>query len=383
VADPSKTESATPKKKEEARKRGQVPRSTELTSAIGLLGMLGVINMAGGFMLRELGKVATQAWGGLDTFQLDGADLGRHFRAFGLELLLLMGPLLLAAFLLAILSNVVQFGFLFAPEALTLHWENLLPSKGFQRIYSRRTAVETLKAFFKIGLIGCTAWFTVEGRMGGLLDLMNTNLALYLGVIGSLASTLMLRVGLVMLAIALLDYFYQRWEYEEGLKMSKQEVKDEYRQMEGDPAVKARIRKLQQETARRRMFAELPKADVVITNPTHLAVAIRYDGTSMDAPVLVAKGARLMAARIKAIAAEEGIPVMENKPLARALYQAVPVGGQVPGVFFAAIAEVLAFVYQAKGTLEAKARQNQQRIARKKQGLPNPGGQWGGAAGAP
>jgi flagellar biosynthetic protein FlhB len=272
----------------------------------------------------------------------------------------------LGALLLGIGGNVVQFGFLFAPEAIKLRWDNVLPTKGFERLFSRRTAVETVKAFLKIGLIGLTAWITVSGRTDELLAMMNSNLAGFYPAIGSLASLVMLRVGLVMLALALVDYVYQRWEYAESLKMSKQEVKDEYRQMEGDPLIKARIRRLQQEASRRRMFAELPKADVVITNPTHLAVALRYDGATMDAPVVVAKGARLMAERIKSIAAEHKIPVMENKPLARALYAGVPVGAQVPSTFFAAIAEVLAFVYQTQGTLEIKARENHRRIAAKR-----------------
>lgn len=366
MADPSKTESASPRKREEARKKGQVPRSAELTSALGMLGMLGVLNMAGGYMLAELTKVCRFAWGGLGTFSFDNAGLEQHAMTFGLELLLVMGPLLLGAFLIAVGSNVIQFGFLFAPDVLSLKFENISPAKGFERLFSRRTAVEGAKAFLKIGLIVTTGWLTVSGKLPQLLQLMNTDLSLFFGALGGVASALMLRVGLVMLALALADFFYQRWEYDENLKMSKQEVKDEYKQMEGDPLVKARIRRLQQDAARRRMFAELPNADVVITNPTHLAVALKYDGVNMDAPVVLAKGARLMAARIRAMAAEHGIPLMENKPLARALYASVPVGGQVPSAFFGAIAEVLAFVYQAKGTLEAKARQNQQRIAQKK-----------------
>jgi flagellar biosynthetic protein FlhB len=329
--------------------------------------MLGVLNMAAGYMLKELADVARHTWGGLGTFNFDQGGLERHALTFGLMLLLVMGPILLGAFLLGIGTNVLQFGFLFAPEAVQLRWDNLSPAKGFERVFSRRSAVELFKSFLKIGLIGLTAWLTVSGKMDGILGLMSTDLVLFFSAIGGLASSVMLRVGLVMLAFALADFFYQRWEYEENLKMSKQELKDEHRQMEGDPMVKARIRRLQQEASRRRMFAELPKADVVITNPTHLAVAIRYDGTDMDAPVVVAKGARLLAQRLKHLAAEYGIPVMENKPLARALYATVPVGGQVPGAFFGAIAELLAFVYQAQGSLEQKARQNQTRIARKKQ----------------
>lgn len=366
MADPSKTEQATPRKREEARKRGQVPRSAELTSALGLLGMMGVLNLAGGYMLTELANVARHVWGGLSTFSFEQNGLEQHALTMGLMLLMVLGPVLLGAFLLGIGSNVVQFGFLFAPEAVQLRMDNISPAKGFERLFSRRTVVEAFKALAKIALIGLTAWLTVSGQLEHVISLMNSDLALFYGAIGGLAGTLMLRVGLVMLALALADYFYQRWEYDENLKMSKQEVKDEHRQMEGDPLIKARIRRLQQEASRRRMFAELPNADVVITNPTHLAVAIKYDGKDMDAPVVVAKGARLLAARIKALAAENGIPVMENKPLARAIYATVPVGGQVPGAFFAAIAEVLAFVYQAQGRLEEQARENQARIARKK-----------------
>jgi flagellar biosynthetic protein FlhB len=365
MADPSKTESATPRRREEARKRGQVARSMELTSALTLLGMLVVLNLAGGYMLDEIAKVARYAWGGLGTFSFSETEIRRQTLTFFLELGLVTAPMLLGAVVIGILANVLQFGFIFAPEALRLRFENLSPAHGLERMFSRRSAVELAKSLIKIAVIGVTAWLTVAGRVPTLMSLMDSDLTLFFGAVGSAATAVMLRVGLVMLGMSLLDFFYQRWEFEESLKMSKQEIKDEYRQMEGDPLIKSRIRKMQAEAARRRMFAELPKADVVITNPTHLAVALKYDGSSMDAPVVLAKGARLMAARIKAIAKENGIPVMENKPLARALYRSVPVGGQVPGAYFSAIAEILAYVYQAKGTLESKARQNQERIAHK------------------
>jgi flagellar biosynthetic protein FlhB len=365
VADPSKSEAATPKRKEEARNRGQVARSTELSSALSLLGILVVLNLSGGYMLTELTKIARYTWGGLGTFTFSDTDLRRQSLTFFLELLLVLGPMLLGAVVIGVTVNVMQFGFLFAPEAMQLKFENLSPARGFQRVFSRRTAVEIFKSFLKIGTIGVISWMTIAGKVPELMNLMNTDLVVFFTMVGATASAVMLRVGLAMLGWALLDFFYQRWEFDESLKMSKQEVKDEHRQMEGDPLVKARIRRLQQAAARRRMFADLPNADVVITNPTHLAVALKYDGTTMDAPKVLAKGARLMAARIKAIAAEHNIPVMENKPLAQALYRSVPVGGSVPGAFFNAVAEVLAFVYQAKGTLADKARQNQERIARK------------------
>ena len=366
MADPSKTETATPRKREEARKKGQVARSTELNTALGMLGMAMVLNLSGHYMLEELNKIANHTWGGLGTFQLNDGELMRHSLVFGLELLLVMGPILLGAVIIAIGSNVLQVGFMVAPEVLSLKWDNISPVKGWERIASRRTAVDLGKAFLKVGVVGLTAWLTITGKIETVLALMNTDLGLFMSAIGGLAGTVMFRVGMVMLAMALADYFYQRWEYEENLKMTKQEVKDEYRQTEGDPMVKARIRRLQQEAAKRRMFAELPNADVVITNPVHLAVALKYDGTSMDAPIVLAKGARLMAARIKSIAAENGIPVLENKPLARAIYASTPVGGAVPGAYFSAIAEVLALVYQAQGSLERKALENQRRLEQKR-----------------
>ncbi len=380
MADPGKSEAPTPKRREEARERGQVARSTELASALSLLGLLVVLEMSGTYMMAEITKIARYAWGGLGTFAFDDTEVRRQTLTFFLEMLLVAGPMLLGALVIGVASNVMQFGFLFAPDALALRWENLSPARGFERIFSRRTAVEVLKSFLKIGVIGTVAWSCVSGKVPKLMTLMDTNLAVFFSAVAGTAATLVLRVGLVTLALALLDFFYQRWEYEESLKMSKQEIKDERRQMEGDPLIKARIRRLQQEAARRRMFAELPNADVVITNPTHLAVALKYDGASMDAPVVLAKGARLMAARIKAVAREHGIPVMENKPLARALYRSVPVGAAVPNALFGAIAEVLAYVYQARGTLEAKARQNEERIARKAWSRRMDGGSEGAGA---
>jgi flagellar biosynthetic protein FlhB len=366
VADPSKTESATPRKREDARKKGQVARSTELNTALSVLGLLLVLNLCSHYMLQELDKIAKYTWGGLDSFRLSNTELRRHALTFGLELLLVLGPVMLGALVIGVGSNLLQVGFLFAPEAMSLKWDNLSPVKGWERIFSRRTAVELGKGLLKIVVLGFTAWMTVSGQLDKLMALMNTDLGLFFSALGALAGSLMLRTGLVMLAMGLADYFYQRWEYEENLKMTKQEVKDEFRQSEGDPLIKARIRRLQQEAARRRMFAELPNADVVITNPVHLACALKYDGTSMDAPLLLAKGARLMAARIKAIAKENGIPIVENKPLARAIYASTAVGAPVSSQFFAAVAEVLALVYQAQGRLERKALENQRRLEAKR-----------------
>lgn len=225
--------------------------------------------------------------------------------------------------------------------------------------------MEILKGLLKVAIVAWVAWGLISAKIEPLMGLMSTDVPLFYAALGDFTGALVLRIGLALLVLGLLDYWYQRYEYEDRLKMTKQEVKDELRQMEGDPQVKARIRRLQQEASRRRMLAEIPTADVVITNPTHLAVAIRYDLEKLDKPQVIAKGSRFLAERIKEIAKDNGIPVLENKPLARALYENVPVGAAIPAPFFNAVAELLAFVYKMQGTMEEKVRRQQAYIARK------------------
>ncbi len=362
MADPSKTEAATPRRREEARKKGQVARSVEVNTALGLLGALALLYFSGFFMLQQMGSLCSYSWSNLGGFRFDLNEFRRYDLVFCLKLVLLLGPLFLGVFLVSILTNVLQFGFLFSWEPLALKPENLNPVQGFQRLFSRRTVVEFVKDLLKIVVAMGVTWLTLRGKLKEIVLLMAQDSGALFGNLVHLSAQLFLRLCLALLVLAALDYWYQRWEYEESIKMSKQEIKDEYRQLEGDPQIKARVRQLQREASRRRMLKDLPKADVVITNPTHLAVAVRYDTRSMEAPVVVAKGARLMAERIKEIAREHSIPVLENKPLARALYETTPVGGQVPGTLFAAVAELLAYVYQLQGTLARKAEENRRRI---------------------
>jgi flagellar biosynthetic protein FlhB len=372
MADPSKTESATPRRREEARKRGQVARSVEINTAVGLLGAWALFHFWGAFMLEELAGISRFAWGNLGKFSLTFGEFQRYLFTFVLKVVLLIGPLFAGVFLVGVLSNVLQFGFLFSAEPLALKPQNLNPAQGFQRLFSRRTAVEFFKNLVKIVLVVVVTWLTVQSRLPAILLFLQSDLGQFFNQLGALSSQLFLRLGLCLLGLAALDYWYQRYEFEESIKMSKQEVKDEYKQLEGDPQIKARVRQIQRENSRRRMLADLPKADVVITNPTHLAVAVQYDGKAMDAPRVVAKGARLMAERIKELAREHEIPVMENKPLARALFESTPVGGQVPGNLFSAVAELLAFVYQMQGKLVEKAQENRERLARSGYVVPDP-----------
>jgi len=245
-----------------------------------------------------------------------------------------------------ILSNIAQFGILFTTTPIEPKFDHLNPASGFKRIFSLRTAVDMTKAVFKVALVTWVAWSVISASFQDMLLQSVRPVNVSVAAAGAMAFSLGIKVVLALLAMAILDYMYQRWEYDRSLKMTRQEVRDEYRQLEGDPLVKARIRQLQREASRRRMITEIPKADVVITNPMHLAVVIKYDPGKSRAPQVIAKGARLLAERIKEVARSSRVPIYEDPPLAQALFS-VPVGGELPGALYHGVAQVLAFVYHA------------------------------------
>jgi flagellar biosynthetic protein FlhB len=347
VADPSKTESATPRRRQEARRKGQVARSTELTAALLLLAFLLFFRFAGHAIFAAMGEEARHWW----------ATLGRHdeFTAPGVaaggtalmgRALLALAPFLGLAAIVAVVANVAQFGIVFTSETLGLKPENLNPMQGLQRIFSQRTLFDMVKGVVKLSLIAWVVYAAIRGSFQDMLLESVQPVGAAFGTAADLAWRLGLKVVLALLALAVLDYLYQRYDFEKNLRMTRQEVKDEYRQSEGDPLVKARIRQLQREASRRRMISEIPKADVVITNPIHLAVAIAYEPGAGKAPRILAKGARLVAERIKDVAREHRIPIHEDPPLAQALFP-VRVGAELPPALYHAVAQVLAFVYHA------------------------------------
>jgi flagellar biosynthetic protein FlhB len=269
--------------------------------------------------------------------------------SFGLFYMLMIfkiiAPVLGTVFLVGLLINYFQVGVLFTLKPLVPKFSNVNPLSGFEKLFSRRSLIEFFKSLFKLLLIGWVVYEGVKSALPDLVPTMDMQGTEALGFVGSLTMKILNRAILALLVLAVLDFFYQRWEFEESLKMTKQEVRDEYRQSEGDPMVKARIRQIQREMARRRMFEAIPKADVVITNPTHVAVALEYK-EGMQAPTVLAKGERVIAERIKEMARKHGIPVVENPPLARALLKQCPVGSPISPDLFEAVAEVLAFVYR-------------------------------------
>ncbi len=246
------------------------------------------------------------------------------------------------------MGNYIQIGFLFTGQPLAPKFSKLNPIEGAKRLFSLKSVVEFLKSLLKILIIGGVVYLTLWGERTNITTISKMPLADVLSYTGGLTLELGLKIGMILLVLAILDYFYQRYEFEKSLRMSKQDIKDEHKKSEGDPLIKRKIREKQMRMAIQRMMQEIPKADVVITNPTHYAVALQYDTGRMEAPTVLAKGRDYVALKIKEAAGKHGIVIMENRPLARALYDQVEIGQTIPAELFQAVAEVLAYVYKLK-----------------------------------
>ncbi len=351
--DDSKSEKATQKRRDESRRKGQVAVSRDVSTAATLLAGIGLLALTIGPASHRLTQVM-QSWFALATDpamagQISPSGMQALLAKFGLEAGWLIMPVLACAALVSASSYAVQTGFLVNTEALTADPTRLNPLNGFKRLLSLRSVVELVKSLLKVALIGWVGVAAIRHEAALLPALVQYDLDGVVGVAGHLVFKLAIWIGATVAVLAAADYGYQRFEWERGLRMSKQEVKEEHKEAEGDPKVKSRVRAIQREMARKRMMAAVPKADVIITNPTHLAVALRYDPTTMAAPVVVAKGAGFVAERIREIARRNGVMIVENKLVARTLFKLVEVGKAVPADLYRAVAEILAFVYRARG----------------------------------
>lgn len=346
--DQEKTEQATSKRKQDAREKGQVAKSRELASVAVLGACLLYFYFDASVManrLMDMMKMSFRKSGQL-TITIDTVQsllLDHVFQIFTL-----LGPFLLIVLLAGFVVNILQVGFLFSSEAITPKFSKIDPIQGFQRLFSLRSLVEFFKVILKMAVVGIIAYLTIKGEIKMILPLIDLNVNDILSFIGKVSFKILYTTCWVLVILAILDYAYQRWEHERSLKMSKQEIKEENRQTDGDPLIKGRIKRLQREIARKRMMSAIPKADVVITNPTHLAVAIRYQPETMNAPCVIAKGAGFIAERIKEIARNSGVLVIENKAVAQVLYKMVAVEQTIPINLYKAIAEILAYVYSLK-----------------------------------
>ena len=350
-----KTEPATQKKLEDARKEGQVAKSREVSNAAMLLALFAFIGLIAGYYgnsflnLFELIYNRIPEW----TVMYDG-DLPYATLYSGLNLvirrfLIIVLPALLVGFVIPFVANLVQVRWSPTTKPMKPKLSKLNPINGFKRIFSLNSLMELIKSLLKIGIISLMAYIYLRQNQTKLLIILDLPIMDSLKMLSDMIVGLGIRIAAAYIALAAADFLYQKWKFSEDMKMTKQEVKDEYKNMEGDPQIKSRQRQRMMEASRRRMMQQLPQADVVITNPTHYAVAIKYDPDLYDAPYVVAKGADYLAARIKDIAKENHIEIVENKPLARMLYANVEVDQIVPPELYQAVGEVLAFVYHVQG----------------------------------
>ena len=346
--DQEKTEPATPKRREEARKKGEVAQSKEIPSTLVLMTGLLVFYFFGSYMIQNLLSVVHNLFVNVATTEVNLTNAYDFVLRLSRDVALTLAPLMLALVIAGIGGNVLQKGFLFSGYPLIPKFSKIDPIKGTTRMLSTQSLMELFKSIMKILIVGYVAFLTVKGEQENLLPLMMMEPGYILTYIGKVSFNICVRTLWILVPLAALDYAFQRWHYEQNMKMSKQEIKDEYKQREGDPLIKGRIKSVQREMARRRMMEEVPKADVVITNPTELAVALYYDRMEMTAPQVVAKGAGFLAERIREIAAEKNVPIVENRSLARSLYKLVEIGQNIPQNLYKAVAEVLAYVYRLK-----------------------------------
>jgi len=350
-SDLERTEPASARKLEQARERGNVPRSRELATLAVLLASASVIAFLGLFMYQGLGRVMRNAMSfGLADIA-SPAMMSRNLMQAGMDGLVLYLPMALTVVVAAVGANLMLSGWVFSTQALELNFSKLNPMSGIARMFSVNSLAELVKAVMKGGLIAGVAGWMIWHQHDGILALANEPLESAVVHFGQIALFTFLASVAAFALIVLLDVPFQIWNYHHGLRMTKEEVRQEGKEIEGNPQIKARIRSLQREVARRRMMQAIPKADVVVTNPMHFAVALKYEEKGMAAPVVLAKGSQLIAERIKELAREHHVPVVEAPPLARALHRHVEVGDTIPGELFTAVAQVLAYVYQLNQSL--------------------------------
>ena len=352
-----KTEPATAKKLQDARKEGQVAKSREIANGLGLLALFLVLKLWVGNMSGQLLSLFSKTYNNIPevvTFWhgfMPTNDTRIVFQNMMLDTVIICAPILIVGVIVAFLSDVAQVGWKPTGKPMQPKFSKINPISGFKRIFSVNSVVELIKSLLKIGLIVYICYSYLKDKWPLIYILYDMPLLQAIGLAAETVTDLGIRISIVYMVIALADFIYQKVKFSQDMRMTKQEIKEEYKQQEGDPQIKGKIRQKMREVSQRRMMQNLPQADVIITNPTHYAVAIKYDPEVADAPLVIAKGEDYLAARIKEIAKENKIEIVENKPLARMLYANVDVGQAVPPELYQAVAEVLAFVYKLQGKI--------------------------------
>jgi flagellar biosynthetic protein FlhB len=345
-----KTEAPTPRRRTEARQQGNIARSHDLTRSVLLNGGLFLMKWFGGPLIFAMRDIVKEMLSGpsLSNFQI--GQIGEQvMHCFGM-VSGAVWPLLAGAAFLVIVANVAQVGLNFSPQRLAINFGALNPVRGWTKLFSfGQGGLQLLMNLAKVFLVSMMAWSAISGRLGQIVGVERLGYLQIFGLGADLIFSIGVRVGVLLLILSILDYIYQRFRVERSLRMTKSEVKDEMRSMEGDPQIKQRRRQVAMQRMQQKLKKDVPTADVVLTNPTHYAVALKYDQSKMRAPKVIAKGADYMAKRIRELAAEAGVPIVERPPLARAVYRMCDVGDEIPEELYAAVAEILAYVYELSG----------------------------------
>jgi flagellar biosynthetic protein FlhB len=341
-----RSEQPTPKRQEEAKEQGQVAKSMELNSVAILIAAMLSFKVVSSFFGETIRRYFTTVYmeSSLTTITVESAPqlLITFLQIFTIT----VGPVLLILLIFALAINYAQVGFIFAKKLLQPDFKKLNPLEGLKRMFSGRSLVELLKGILKVAIIGFISYIVINKYQDAYLALPNQSVSEIIGFIASLFFDLSIKLTIALLVFASADFGYQKWQHNKQLKMTKQEIKEEMKQQEGDPKIKSRIRSLQYQMVRRRMMQNVPEATVVVTNPTHIAIALKYEPKSRsDAPKVVAKGKEKIAEKIKAIAREHNIPIIEDKPLARSLFESCEIGMEIPAALYQAVAEILSQVY--------------------------------------
>jgi flagellar biosynthetic protein FlhB len=352
-----KTERPTARRKAKAREEGSVVRSNDLAVAALLLAVALALRFLAPYLFEEIKNHFINTTRSMSKAQVTIGGTREALLAMGAVIFRASAPIMGLLAVVGVAINLAQVGFVFNPRLMRFKITNIIKPNPFsflrRIVFSRRSAFELFKTAAKLSVIGYLAWGVIWANRERLVLTVDMDVGESFAFLAHLSYQILLRTAIAMLVIGIIDYLYQRWEHQEELKMTKQEVKEEHKMMEGDPLIRARIRERQREVATTRMMRQVPEADVVITNPTHYAAALKYESASMKAPTVVAKGKGLIALRIREIAEENDVPIVENKPLARTLYEMVEIGKEIPAELYQAVAEILAYVYRLKKKVAA------------------------------
>ena len=351
MAEDNKTEEATPRRRKKEREKGNIAKSQDMNSALVLFASVLICIFLSPSMMEKLKEQMVYAFGRLNPAKIAGSSPVEILQPFMLFLDNILFPFMILVFIVTILAIWSQIGTLFTVSRLKPSFEKLTPkamlnnAKKMLNLFEPRNMVEFVKSLLKMIVVFFSGYAVINARKSELFGLLGASPETGLAVIGSILIQMIITICIMLLFIGFIDKKYQTYEYEKSIKMTKQEIKDEYKDLEGDPKIKSKIKGEQMKFAQQRMMSGVPQADVVVTNPTHFAVALKYDKNVAPAPIVIAKGADFLAFRIREIAENNNVPIVENRPLARALYRLVPVDGMIPAELYLAVAEVLAWVY--------------------------------------